>query len=84
VVDARKLRVGRDGLKSVFAGAQRIVVCKGKRVTEFDMRKAPPGLDELAAVALGPTGNLRAPTARIGSTYIVGFGADTWREILGK
>jgi hypothetical protein len=32
---------------------------------------------------LGPTGNLRAPTARIGKTLLVGFNADAYRQVLG-
>jgi hypothetical protein len=30
---------------------------------------------------LGPTGNLRAPTARRGDTLYVGFSEDAWRDL---
>jgi hypothetical protein len=36
----------------------------------------------LATVLLGPTGNLRAPTLRIGRTLLVGFDEATYREVL--
>ncbi len=42
-----------------------------------------PSSDTLAALLLGPTGNLRAPTLRKGKTLIVGFNADTYSEVLG-
>ena len=31
---------------------------------------------------LGPTGNLRAPTLRVGRTRIVGFDEETYRGVL--
>lgn len=49
----------------------------------FDMKKAPPGDPELLAAILGPTGNLRAPTLRKGSTLLVGWSEDTYAEQLG-
>ena len=36
----------------------------------------------LAALLLGPTGNLRAPTLRIGQMLIVGFNAEMYAETL--
>ena len=33
---------------------------------------------------LGPTGNLRAPTARVGKTLVVGFNPEVYSEVLGK
>jgi hypothetical protein len=76
-VDAKKQRIGAKDLSSLFAGAKRIVVCKGSKVTELDLSDKP-GLE----LVLGPTGNLRAPTARIGKTWVVGFGEATWKELL--
>lgn len=31
---------------------------------------------------LGPTGNLRAPTLRVGRTLVVGFDEETYRKVL--
>jgi hypothetical protein len=31
---------------------------------------------------LGPTGNLRAPTARVGKTLVVGFNEDVYSGLL--
>jgi arsenate reductase-like glutaredoxin family protein len=64
--------------------ASHILVAKGKKVVTFDMKKAPPDDDTLAAHLLGPTGNLRAPTIRRGTTLLVGFSEEAYRDVLGK
>lgn len=45
--------------------------------------KTKPSDDELAAVILGPTGNLRAPVIRAGKTLLVGFHPDAFEDVLG-
>jgi len=56
---------------------------KGKKVTDFDMRKDKPKKNDLLAVMLGATGNLRAPTVVRGKTVLVGFNQDVYEEVLG-
>jgi hypothetical protein len=82
VVDAKKVRKGRDEALALARTVERVVVAKGKKVTVFDM-KTPPDDDTLAAALLGPTGNLRAPTLRLGETLIVGFGEPAYEQELG-
>jgi hypothetical protein len=62
----------------------RVVVARGKNVVTFDMKKAPPDDDTLAAHLLGPTGNLRAPTFRKGKTLVVGFSETAYHQALGS
>jgi hypothetical protein len=38
---------------------------------------------DAVAAMLGPTGNLRAPTARVGKTLLVGFNEDTYKGVFG-
>ncbi|MCC7012959.1 MAG: hypothetical protein IT454_10385 [Planctomycetes bacterium] len=83
VVDARKVRLGRDELMSCFAVAERVLVAKGEKVAALEFQRSKPTADELAAAVLGPSGNLRAPTIRVGHTFVVGFAPDLWRELLG-
>lgn len=47
------------------------------------MANDPPDEDTLAAHLLGPTGNLKAPTLRIGETLLVGFSLEAYRQVLG-
>ncbi len=46
------------------------------------MKTNPPDDDTLAAHLLGPTGNLKAPTIRQGSTLLVGFSEEAYRQVL--
>jgi arsenate reductase-like glutaredoxin family protein len=83
VVDARKVRYDAKAALKLLDGIDRLVASKGKKVTTFDLKKARPADEELLAVLMGPTGNLRAPTARVGKTLMVGFSEDMYREVLG-
>jgi hypothetical protein len=84
VVDATKERRGRDEALKLAKSAGRVVTAKGKKIVVFDMKKTPPDDDTLAAHLLGPTGNLKAPTLRIGETLLVGFGEEAYRQELGN
>ena len=57
--------------KLLLGSASRLVAMKGKKVSEFNLLDKV-NKDSVNAM-LGPTGNLRAPTIRIGSTYLVGY-----------
>lgn len=46
------------------------------------MKKEPPQDDVLLAHLLGPTGNLRAPTVKVGNTLLVGFQDEAYGEIV--
>lgn len=81
-VDARKLRIGEDDLERVFRGAEQLIVSRGARAIELDLRRGQVAKAELAAAVLGPSGNLRAPAARIGSTWLVGFDETIWNAHL--
>jgi hypothetical protein len=84
VVDATKERRGRDEALKLVKTVGRLVVAKGKKVLLFDMKKDLPDDNTLAAHLLGPTGNLKAPTLRIGETLIVGFGEEAYQHVLGR
>lgn len=81
VTDASKERKGRAEALALARTVDKIVVAKGKKIVTFDMKKDRPDDDALAAHLLGPTGNLRAPTARRGRTLYVGFHDDAYREL---
>ncbi len=61
----------------------KLLVAKGKKVTEVDLKKARPDDDELIRLMLGPTGNLRAPTMKVKKTLLIGFNADAYGSVLG-
>src|SRR5436853_2717666 len=83
ILDATKNRRGRDEALKLAKSVTTVVVARGNKVVTFDMRAAPPDDETLAAHLLGPTGNLKAPTLRVGKTLLVGFGEPAYRQTLG-
>ena len=73
-------KLGRSEAVALAKAASKVVVAKGKQVSEFE----PGGKAGRALVdaMLGPTGNLRAPTLRQGKTVIVGFNEEVFESLL--
>jgi hypothetical protein len=71
-VNASK-KLGRADALGMARQAKRLIAAKGKKVTAVDVTANSPSDDELAALMLGPTGNMRAPTMRVGQTVLVGY-----------
>ena len=74
-------RLGRAEALSLAGAASRVIVAKGNRVVEF--RPGRDEAEEIADAMLGPTGNLRAPTIRVGKTVVVGYNDEVYQELLG-
>lgn len=81
-IDAGKARLGREAALALAGQVTRIIAAKGGKVLVFDMKKRPPAEAELLGALLGPTGNLRAPVIRRGSTLLVGFQEKAYDEVL--
>ena len=82
-VDARKVRIDQSDALKLLDGVERFVAARGKKIEVFDLKKDRPADAELLARMMGPTGNLRAPTARVGKTLVVGFNEEAYRQVLG-
>jgi len=82
-VDARKVRLGPAEALALLKDVDEIYAAKGKKVVRVDLRKEKPAAAALAALLLGPSGNLRAPTLRTGRALIVGFDEATYAKVLG-
>lgn len=76
-------KLGISDAVALVENADRLVVAKGKRLTELDLNLEPPTDDTVTKLMLGPTGNLRAPTLRVGRTLIVGFNEEVLAETFG-
>ena len=63
--------------------ASQLLVAKGKKVVELDLKKDQPSEEEILKLVLGPTGNLRAPTLMVGKKLIVGFNEEMYEKTLG-
>ncbi len=73
-------KLGKSDAAAIAKQASKVIVCKGKKVSEFEGGSA--GKDVVEAM-LGPTGNLRAPTLIRGKTVLVGFNEDVFADRLG-
>jgi arsenate reductase-like glutaredoxin family protein len=83
VVDAKKQRYDREAALVLLAGVDTLLVAKGPKVTRVDLKSERPDDDTIVALMLGPTGNLRAPTLRVGRAMLVGFNPDMYAETVG-
>lgn len=61
--------------------ASKIVVAKGKTVTEF--KPSGKASAEIVEAMLGPTGNLRAPAIRKGKILVIGYNDEVFESIFG-
>ncbi len=57
------------------------MIAKGKKIVDIDLSKKPVDWATLADSVLGNSGNLRAPTIRVGDVFYVGFSEDAWRSL---
>lgn len=82
IVDARKEALAGEDAWQLLSTAAEILVAKGKIVQTFNPRV--DAKEAILAVALGRTGNLRAPTLRIGDRLLVGFGEGLYSTFKDK
>ena len=82
-MDARLQRYAASDLDALFDGARKLIAMRGGRVVTFDLAGDPPAPAVLAKAVLGPSGNLRAPTLRVGATFVVGFAREVYEELFG-
>lgn len=71
-MDASKERMGAEAALALARSVQRIVSSRGPAVTNSRVSATTPDDEALRKLLLGPTGNLRAPAARVGRTLLVG------------
>ncbi len=79
VIPASRKLDRRDAAELVKA-AKKVIVAKGKKVQSFPGGNATK---EVVDALLGPTGNLRAPTVRVGKSLLVGFDESSYADVLG-
>lgn len=73
-------KLGKRDAANLVKEASRVIVAKGKKVQSFPGGKAT---QEIVDALLGPTGNLRAPTLRVGKTLVVGFDEESLSRVFG-
>lgn len=81
--DARRAPITGAGALDVLKGVDEVYATRGRDLIHLDLRGRKPDRKVLLGLMLGPTGNLRAPTLRIGRTLVVGFDEDIYTRLLG-
>ena len=78
---SRSWKIPADKAWDLLKNASTISVAKGKKIVKFDV--ATDDKDEILKRVMGPSGNLRAPTYRVGDKFVVGFNLDLYTEWVG-
>jgi arsenate reductase-like glutaredoxin family protein len=81
IVDARKNVIQAEGAWELFQGADSLHVGRGKKTVNFTPDAETK--EEILKVTLGRTGNLRAPTLRVGKKFYVGYNEEMYKELIG-
>lgn len=72
-------KLGKADAARLAREAKEIFVAKGKQLDRFE---GGTPTEEIVAKMLGPTGNLRSPTIRVGKTVVIGFDQRTLEKVL--
>lgn len=81
--NATKQKIGPETALELLTDVDKLVAMKGKKVIEFDLKNDRPDDDALLKEMIGPSGNLRAPTLKVGKVMLVGFHDETYKQYLG-
>lgn len=78
-VNAAKDKIAGEAIWDMLSQGSRIVVAQNKKIRQFDPAKDQK--QDIVAAVSGRTGNLRAPTLRIGSIFYVGFNEELYQGL---
>lgn len=81
--DPRRERIPAHDAAELARRAEMLISSRGRTSIRFDMRTAAPPETELRRAIVGPTGCLRAPSAQVGTTLLVGFSEPAWAAVIG-
>ena len=73
-------KLGRDDAIALASKASTLMVSKGKKAATFNLSSGAS--EEAIDAMLGPTGNMRSPTLKVGKTLLVGFNEEQYSEAL--
>ena len=82
-MNAKKEKLQGPAALKMAAESNELFVGKGKKVVHLNLKKEPASDEAILKLMLGPTGNLRAPTLRVGKKLIVGFNQEMYDSLFG-
>lgn len=77
-INANKEKFDLDAAWELLKNAQSITTARGKKIERWN-----PQSDDKETIlkkVMGPSGNLRAPTFRLGNDFFVGFNPELYQE----
>ncbi|MCA8993120.1 MAG: hypothetical protein KDA88_14115 [Planctomycetaceae bacterium] len=83
VVIANKVRFEADEAVQLIRKSKRLVGVKGKRIVDLKLTDKSVTDDMIQDIAIGPSGKLRAPAIRVGTTFLIGFHESAFDDFLG-
>ena len=74
---ARKEKILPDTALAMIRQAELLAVARGKKIAEFTPSAKT---EDLLKAVIGPSGNLRAPTLKIGRQLLVGYNPELYER----
>ena len=71
--------MGPEEATVLLESCRTATVARGRKILQFDLKNTEVG--DVLKVIMGPTGNLRAPTMRVGHRLVVGFSEEMFKDI---
>ena len=81
ITNASKEKIDANQAWEMIKSASSSHVAKGKKAISWNPKS--DDRDEILKTVMGPSGNLRAPTWKIGSEILVGFSEEQYQQVLG-
>lgn len=75
------MQLDKEAAWTMLSGAEAILTARGRTTRRWDPRT--DAKEDILADVMGRSGNLRAPTIRVGNVFLVGFNDEIYGEILG-
>ncbi len=66
----------------MLSQAQEVIIVNGRKIQQWPPDES--NKEAIMAKAIGRSGSLRAPTIKVGDTYIIGFDETLYDEKLGN
>ena len=79
-INASKEKIDADKAWDMIQNAKSVHVAKGKKTIRWNPQT--DNREEILKTVIGPSGNLRAPTWKIGKDFLVGFSAEQYQDVL--
>ena len=81
-MDARKEKIDEQAAWTLLQGGRYVFAAKGKSRKEFEV--SDNNREQILKAAMGPSGNLRAPTFKVAENYLIGFNEEMYEALLNE